>query len=77
MKKTRVETAAIALRSYLDRCGVKLDETEVLEATLVTLMAGDIHLDAELSIESTTRLLNGLRISEPNVVVPVDPAHLI
>ena len=77
MKKTRVETAAIALRSYLDRCGVKLDETEVLEATLVTLMAGDIYLDAELSIESTTRLLNGLRISEPNVVVPVDPAHLI
>jgi len=56
---------------------VKLDETEVLEATLVTLMAGDIYLDAELSIESTTRLLNGLRISEPNVVAPVDPAHLI
>jgi len=77
MKKTRVETAAVALRSYLDRCGVKLDETEILEASLVTLMAGDVHLEAELSLEPSTRLLNGLRISEPNVVVPVDPAHLI
>jgi len=77
VKKTRIETASIALRSYLERCGVKLDETEILEAALVTLMAGDVHLEAELSIEPSTRLLNGLRISEPNVVVPVDPAHLI
>lgn len=77
MKKTRVETASIALRAYLERCGVKLDETDVLEAALVTLLAGDVHLEAELSLEPATRLLNGLRISEPNVVVPVDPSHLI
>jgi len=77
MKKTRVETASIALSAYLDRCGVKLGDTEIIEAAMVTLMAGDVHLEAELSLEPTTRLLNGLRVSEPNVVAPVDPAHLI
>ena len=69
--KTRVETAADALEAQLERSGVKLSRTDVLEMALVTLMAGDTHLESTLSLEPTTRLLNGLRISEPNVVAPV------
>lgn len=69
--KTRVETAADALEAQLERSGVKLSRTDVLELALVALMAGDTHLESTLSRETTTRLLNGLRISEPNVVAPV------
>lgn len=69
--KTRVEAAADALEGQLARSGVLLSRTDLLEVALVTLMAGDTHLEATLSLEPTTRLLNGLRISEPNVVAPV------
>jgi hypothetical protein len=69
--KTRVETAADALEAQLERSGVKLSRTDVLELALVTLMAGDTHLESTLSLGTTTRLLNGLRVSEPNVVAPV------
>lgn len=68
----RLERAARALKEQLSRSGVTVSDDDVFDAALMTLMAGDLAIDAELASSPTFRLLNGLRISEPNVVAPVE-----